>query len=318
MKQVYFHDNFALKHTVMNTNLKIKKVYLHLFLLISALIYSNGASAQVYKNLKLLKETEIKVYYSAGHEQRSKDIAILAKNAIEYHSKLLGFKPKVTLLVLTGEDWSKHTTFPVYGMAHYKNDQTLVVATSDNDFWKSFIPPLHQLPSPLAAKIKRTYRTNDVKLSMQPFFDLLALHELGHAFHMQGNLTMQRKWMGELFCNIFLHTYISENEPSLLPALEIFPEMVVAAGTAGYKFTALDEFENNYTELGKEHPKNYGWYQCRLHVAAKNIYNAGGKKVLVKLWKALRSTSAKMDDKQFALFLKRKVHKSVADVLVKW
>jgi len=302
----------------MKTELTFRNFYLQLVLLIGGIIYLNNASSQGYQNLEQLKGTEIQVYYSAGHEQRAKDIATRTQSAIKYNYTLLGFKPKVTLLILSPEDWSKHTTFPVYGMAHYKNDQTLVVATSDNDFWRSFIPPLHQLPSPLAEKIKRTYRTNDGKLSMQPFFDLLALHELSHAFHIQGGLTMQRKWMGELFCNIFLHTYISENEPSLLPALEIFPEMVVAAGAAGYKFTALDEFENNYTELGKEHPKNYGWYQCRLHVAAKNIYNSGGKKVLVKLWKALRSTSAKMDDKQFASFLKSKVHISLSDLMAKW
>ncbi len=153
---------------------------------------------------------------------------------------------------------------------------------------------------------------------MQPFFDLLALHELGHAFHIQGGLTMQRKWMGELFCNMLLHTYIADNEPDQLDALTLFPEMVVAAGTTGYKFTTLNEFEKNYTELGQKHPKNYGWYQCRLHVAAKNIYNAKGKKVLVKLWNTLRSTSDKMEDKQFASLLKRKVHRSVADVMLKW
>jgi hypothetical protein len=230
----------------------------------------------------------------------------------------LGFKPKVTLLILSLEDWSKHTSFPVYGMAHYKDDQTLVVATSDNNFWRSFIPPVDQLPSPLAAQIRKAYGTSDGKLSMQPFFGLLAIHELGHAFHIQGGLTMQRKWMGELFCNMLLHTYIADNEPDQLDALTLFPEMVVAAGTTGYKFTTLNEFEKNYTELGQKHPKNYGWYQCRLHVAAKNIYNAKGKKVLVKLWNTLRSTSDKMEDKQFASLLKRKVHRSVADVMLKW
>jgi hypothetical protein len=206
----------------------------------------------------------------------------------------------------------------IFCKALYKDDQTLVVATSDNNFWRSFIPPVDQLPSPLAAQIRKAYGTSDGKLSMQPFFDLLALHELGHAFHIQGGLTMQRKWMGELFCNMLLHTYIADNEPDQLDALTLFPEMVVAAGTTGYKFTTLNEFEKNYTELGQKHPKNYGWYQCRLHVAAKNIYNAKGKKVLVKLWNTLRSTSDKMEDKQFASLLKRKVHRSVADVMLKW
>lgn len=273
------------------------------------------AIAQQYDDLHSVKGIDTKIYYSTGHEQRAKDIAILTKNAIDYNYKLLGFKPKVTLLVLSPEDWSKHTSNPVYGMPHFKDDQTLVVASSDNDFWRSFTPPLEKLPALLAEQIKRAYRTIDGNLSMQPFFDLLALHELGHAFHIQGGLTMQRKWMGELFCNVLLHTYVSENEPAMLPALEILPEMVVSAGSSEYKHTSLEMFEKLYSNMD---PKNYGWYQFRLHVAAKNIYNRGGKEVLVKLWKALGSTSEKMNDKQFASFLKRKVHKSVADVFVKW
>ena len=94
--------------------------------------------------------------------------------------------------------------------------------------------------------------------------------------------------------------------------------MVVAAGSKGFSYTSLIELEVNYTLISQKHPKNYGWYQFRLHVAAKNIYNSGGKMVPVKLWNALRSTSAKMDDKQFASFLKSSVHPSVADVLLKW
>jgi hypothetical protein len=302
----------------MNTHLNFEKFYLHLCSLLAGIIYLNGASSQGFEDLKHLKSTDLEVHYSAGHEQRAKDIAIHTKNAIHYNYKLLGFKPKVTLLVLSPEDWSNHTFFPVYGMPHYKNDQTLIVASSDNDFWQSFMPPVEQLPPSLAEKIKTTYKTSDRNLSMQPFFDLLALHELGHAFHKQGGMTMQRNWMGELFCNIFLHTYIAENEPSLLPALEIFPEMVVAGGTKGFSYTSLNELEKNYALIGQKHQKNYGWYQCRLHVEAKNIYNSGGKKVLKNLWNALHSTFVEMNDKQFASFLKRKVHQSVSDVMLKW
>ncbi len=302
----------------MQTQLKFRISYLQLVLLVGGIIYLNDASSQGYFNFEQLKGTEAQVYYSAGQHQRATEVATRTQNAIDFNHKILGFKPKVTLLILNPEDWSKHTTFPVYGMPHYKNDQTLVVASSDNDFWRSFMPRIDQLPASLAAQIRKAYGTSDGKLSMQPFFDLLALHELGHAFHIQGGLTMQRKWMGELFCNILLHTYIAENNPGLFDALTVFPEMVVAAGTTGYKFTSLNEFENNYTELGQKHPKNYGWYQSRLHVAAKNIYDSGGKKAFVKLWKALRSTPDKMDDKQLSSLLKRKVHPSVADVMVKW
>ena len=223
----------------------------------------------------------------------------------------------MTLLILSKDDWSKHTSFPVYGMPHYNNDQTLIVASSDNEFWKSFIPPLDQVPASLAKEIRSAYG-KEGPVSMQPFFDLLALHELGHAFHIQSGLNMQRKWMGELFCNIFLHTYIAEKEPLLLPVLTTFPTMVVNSGVEGFSYTTLPDLEQHYELIGKSYPRNYGWYQSRWHLAARNIYDAGGQEVLKKLWHGLQEKTMYPDDAGFIKFLHSGVHSSVAVVVENW
>jgi ribosomal protein S19E (S16A) len=128
---------------------------------------------------------------------------------------------------------------------------------------------------------------------------------------------MHRYWMGELFVNIMLHTYVAEKRPELLPALEAFPNMVVGAGTAEYKYTSLEDFEKLYATLGMG-PKNYGWYQCKLHSAARDIYNAGGKEVMKKLWNALKEHQDQLTDPEFVNMLKTEVHPSVADVYLKW
>jgi len=273
------------------------------------------AKAQSYPDLAELKGYSITAYYSQGNEVRAKQIVKRSENTINYVKALVGFSPKVSLFILNPEHWKKYATFPVYGMPHYPDSQRLVIASEDNDFWKSFIPPLEQLPPDLTTKIKQAYTTAFGGLSMMAFFDLLALHELGHGFHAQGGLTMQRLWMQELFCNLMLHTYIAENEPAQLPALEVFPEMVVSAGTAGYTYTKLDAFEKQYDKMD---PKNYGWYQCRLHVASKNIYNGEGKKAFIKLWKGLKKNEAPLSDEQFARFLNKKVSKQVANVQMNW
>ena len=81
---------------------------------------------------------------------------------------------------------------------------------------KFYTPPaLNQLPPALSRQVQKVYKNSEDNLSMQDFLDLLALHELGPAFHTQGGLKMQRNWMGELFVNILLHAYIAENEPEL-------------------------------------------------------------------------------------------------------
>jgi len=128
---------------------------------------------------------------------------------------------------------------------------------------------------------------------------------------------MHRYWMGELFVNIMLHTYIAEKRTELLPALETFPQMVVGGSTADYQFTSLEDFEKLYTTMGMG-PKNYGWYQSKLHSAAKDIYNAAGRKVMSDLWKALKKHQEEMPDAEFANMLQSEVHPSVANVYLNW
>ena len=171
---------------------------------------------QSLEDLNHLEGDKTKTYYSNGSKEQAEIMAKRCDNVISFYKSLINFEPTVTLLVLSAVDWSKYTDFPVYGMPHYNDAKTLIVASEDNNFWKSFIPPLDQLPKELAQQISKTYSGKDNSLSMRGFFDLLAIHELGHAFHEQGGLTMQRKWMGELFANILLHTYIAEKEPELL------------------------------------------------------------------------------------------------------
>ncbi len=286
-------------------------------LIITANLLASTASAQ-YEKLVEIKGRSVNIFYSSGHGKRAAAIADRVDRAMAYYRDLLGFSPAVTLLVLTGEDWPHYTDFPVFGMPHYNGDKLLVVAATDNAFWKSFIPPMDQLPPALAEQIQKVYRDENDSLSMQAFFDLLALHELGHAFHFQAGLNMQRKWMGELYVNILLHTYVAEKEPEQLPALTLFPKMVINSGTKGYLFTSLKDVHEKYDEIGQRHPKNYGWYQSRWHAAAGKIYDAAGKYVGRKLWDSLKAHPAALSDDQLPDFMQQSVHPAVADMIRNW
>jgi len=281
--------------------------------------FSVTGYAQKYLDLTALDGYKTKVYFSTGNDVRAKTVAERMDRVLEYYNTLIAYEPEVTLLILNPVDWTKHTTFPVYGMPHYDDKRNLLImASENNEFWKGFIPPIEQLPKELADKISSTYVDENGNLTMQPFFDLLAIHEIGHAYHFQAGIIVQRMWMGELFCNILLHTYIAENEPEQLSALTVFPQMVIAGGKEEYKFTSLTDVEQRYEEIGQKYPKNYGWYQCRWHSAAGNIYDAGGADTFVKLWNAFSSQKEKLDDAKFAEFLSNEVHQSVADVMLKW
>lgn len=273
-----------------------------------------STNAQPCPDLNELSEFSVKAYYSPGNEERARIIVTRCAKTINYISRLVGFTPTVSLFILNPEHWKKYATFPVYGMPHYSNER-LIIASQNNDLWKSIFLPLDQLPKDLADKFTQVYKTGDGTLSMISFFDLLALHELGHGFHIQAGLEMHRLWMQELFCNLMLHTYIAENEPESLPELEVLPEAVVAVGTKGFEFTAMTDFEKMYSSMDF---KNFAWYQCKLQIAAKNIYNSGGEKIFIKLWQGLKEHKEEMTDAQFAEFLTDKVSSEIAKIQTDW
>ena len=299
--------NFDLKFNDM-------KSYFLFFGLLLSLCTSQG---QGYEKLIILQGKGLTTYFSKGHDQRAKQIATRVENVITYYNDLIKFKPSVTLLILSKADWSDYTKFPVYGMPHYTSSSTLIVAAEDNEYWRSFLSA-KDLPEETRSEVMKIYGLPDNSLSMQAFFDLLAIHELGHAFHSQGKLQMQRKWMGELFCNILLHTYIAEKEPDQLPALTLFPKIVVSGGIKNYKYTSLLELEENYSEIAQQHPQNYGWYQCRWHFAAATIYDTDGKVAFQRLWSTLKTEQETLNDTSLAVLLQAKVGKPVADVLLRW
>jgi hypothetical protein len=273
-----------------------------------------------YQQLDSLPGHHTRIYFSKGADIRANYIAGLVDSAYSYYTKLLNFSPEVELLVLSEADWKTYTNMPVVGMPHYDNtnNRKLVVAAGDNPLWRSFLPPLDRMDSVTAKRVREVYTMADGTLSMAAFFDLLAVHELAHAYHMQAGVKMQRQWMAELFVNMMLHNFVATYRPDLLPALTVFPQMVLGQGSAQYKFKQLHDIEDHYQEIGGKYPKNYGWFQCRWHIAAGEIYDKAGDKAAVRLWNILRQTKNKLDDAGLSSLLKKKVHKSVASVMDDW
>lgn len=261
--------------------------YRPLYLLLCVLVFPLSLFSQTYDSLSFLGGHKAKVYYSSEALERAKQIALRCDKVIDFFKTSLEVEPTVNILILSPAHWPKYCAKgAIYGMPHYTDNQTLVVASEDNPFWQSMVPPIDKLPKEMADNVAKTYSGKTGNLTMQPFFDLLAIHELGHAYHNQFKVKMQRKWMGELFPNILLHTYIAEKEPELLPALTLFPQIVIAGGTSSFPFITLSDFEEKYNEIAVKSPRNYGWYQCKLHAAAEKIYNEGGKNVTTQLWSA--------------------------------
>ncbi len=292
----------------------MKPFYSLIFLLTTII-----TSSQTFENLEKLDVAQ-KIYFSSGAKDRASKIGNNVAGAEEYFIKELKVKPDYTLLVLSESDWKKFAhPNAIYGIPHFLPDGRLIVAAHNNEFWNRNLPPLDKLPKEVADQVRAAYTDETGTVSLKAFFDLLAIHELGHAFQKASGMVNQRHWTSELLCNLLLHAYVAEKDPGLLPALTLFPEMTVNfMNPANFQFTSLRDFETHYDEIAQKHPDNYGWYQCRFHSAAAQIYNTAGVDAMKSFWNGLLTQKQRLDDPAFALFLSKEVHPALNEMVVNW
>jgi len=281
--------------------------------------FSDISAQESFDGLVRIQETSETAYASKGHEDFGKHIAGMIEEANRYMSALVGKSaPETTVLVLSQEDWGKFTNPQIiYGMPHYYGN-TLVVAAEDNDFWRANMPPLHALTPEQQEVFRKVYTNEAGELSARPFFDVLAIHELGHGWTGNHKIKRQRFWVEEVFCNVFLHTYIAEKRPELLAALELIPVLQATANRDNFKYTTLAQFEEGYWIIGRDAPVNYGWYQFRFHYAAKQVYDQAGFTALKNLWNFMAGLSEVVDEDTLVEGLQEKVHPAMADVYLNW
>jgi hypothetical protein len=258
------------------------------------------------------------VRHSPSVEAKARVMADRVASVLDLLGPRLGIRPEVIMLVPAPEDWADHTRLPIYGLPHILGGRTLVVAGEDNPFWRGQIPDPASVPDDVAAALRRVYDDGTSGVSAAPFFDLLAIHELGHAFINQAGVRTQRRWMDELLPNLILHAWVEDAAPELLPALTLLADLVVAAGPGNHPFTTLAEIDAHYARIARDHSENYAWYQVRLHQGARRIYEAAGAEVLDRLWAALRDNPDPLDDAALLALLDNRVHPAVGDFVRSW
>jgi hypothetical protein len=234
------------------------------------------------------------VRYSEGTLERAAASAEVAADAYDYFCNLFSqVAPDISLVVADESDWPDDG--PSFGMPFFSEERgerpgVLVMPAGSGDFWSSMARGIGDAPPQGYANLLATYPDGAGALDLQPFIDLLTLHELGHSFEVLGGLRVPTLWLGELFANLALHTFIASRRPASMATLETFSK--VGAGSEPLSarmrdegYSTLDEFEAHYP--GSEEPiswLNYVWFQCRWQRLAAQMFDADGEGALVRYW----------------------------------
>ncbi|MGC2485640.1 MAG: hypothetical protein WA359_05310 [Acidimicrobiales bacterium] len=234
------------------------------------------------------------VRYSEGALSRARTSADIAADAYGYFADLFtGVEPDIAVIVANEDDW--HSRQP-YGLPFFNDDDgqirpgIVVMPAGRGTFWIEMGEVLRETSPDQYVRLLATYPDGANGLDLQPFFDLVTIHELGHAFEVLGGLRLPTFWLGEIFANLALHTFIAMRRPESLNTLEVLaivgtqsPQLDDRIRAEGY--STLEELEAHYT--GGENPMgplNYVWYQYRWQRIAAQMFDAEGEDALIRFW----------------------------------
>jgi hypothetical protein len=254
----------------------------------------------VGSELSQLTGYPFEVRYSAGSLVRARAAADVAANAYVYFSRLFGgVEPDIAVIVAGEADWSGNGP---YGLPFFRDDAAeirpgiVLMPAGGGDFWQEIGQDIRDASPRGYAKLLATYPDGTGGLDLQPFFDLITIHELGHAFEVLGDLRLPTFWLSEIFVNLAMHAFVATQLRASLPTLEVLPTVgarsrKLAARMRAEGFSTLEQLQAHYTGGDDSmDPLNYVWYQHRwLRLAAK-MFEADGEDGLVRFWRCFHST----------------------------
>jgi hypothetical protein len=234
------------------------------------------------------------VRYSEGSMVRARVSAEITADAYDYFSPLFsGVLPDIAIIVADKVDWESRQP---YGLPFFNNDEgqirpgIVVMPAGSGDFWVAMGEDLLDASPNGYARLLATYPDGAGGLDLQPFFDLVTIHELGHAFEVLGDLKLPTFWLGEIFANLALHAFVATRQPESLNTLEVLsivgsqsPLLDARIRASGYR--TLEDLEAHYT--GGDNPMsplNYVWYQYRWQRLAAEMFDVDGEDGMVRFW----------------------------------
>jgi hypothetical protein len=265
------------------------------------------------------------VRYSAGSLVRARAAADVAADAYLYLSRLLSnLEPDIAIIVADQRDWNSRQP---YGLPFFNDDAgqirpgILVMPAGRGDFWTGIGEDIREASPHGYSKLLATYSDGAGGLDLQSFFDLVTIHELGHAFEVLGGLDLPTFWLGEIFANLALHAFVATMRPGSLNTLEVLPTVGansrhLAARMRAEGYSTLEELEAHYT--GGDHPmspQNYVWYQYRWLRLAARMFETDGEDGLVRFWECFQGTVHVRSGEATAASLAPLLTREVSDTL---
>ena len=294
------------------------------FLLFTFLLSFFAAKAQKswpdadrHKGLELLEhQGNLSVLVSENAKSDSISLHYL-REAKNYFDSIFGLDFPVAVLFISNEAWNDHAYYPPPGMPQawagnifLGSGKSVVALQAEQE--------LQQLPSD---ELKRLSAHFGEPLDMDLFYrHNIAIHELGHLYHLYEATKSQRKWLQEVFATYAAQAYLLKFQPDLAAATRVYAEIGSELHFENIKHHSLEKFEELYLPgLG---PQNYEWFQFQLFQKALRLNEKFGTEGLVKLRNILVATDMEthpeLSDSEFYKLAETQLGREMAEILFEW
>jgi hypothetical protein len=190
----------------------------------------------------------------------------------------------------------------------YYSAGNLFLAGEPSDLTARLDEVTSSAPAAAARELDQVYGSGADRL--EPFADMLVVHELAHAFHDGVPFVFPRSWLTELFADMALYAFVVAEEPDRQLQFETLPRVALEYTLLEPVARDLRYFEAFYPYI---EPLTYVWYQFRFTMMAKSIIDGEGPDVLRRLWDAFAFT-----DERLSGLLGGRVHSEAGQWLASW
>jgi len=253
----------------------------------------------VGSELAYLSGYPFEVRYSDGAVSRATAVADVAAAAYSYFNRrFTGVAPDIAVIVANEGDWFGSGP---YGLPFFNDDPgqlrpgVIAMPSGGGDFWMAIVQDLRDAAPRGYLKLCAAYPDGAGGVDLQPFFDLVVIHELGHAFETLGDLRLPTFWLSEIFVNLAMHAFVATQSPERLPVLETLP--TVGAGSRNLAtrmraqgYSTLEDLQAHYADSDEPmDPLNYVWFQHRWLRLAADMFGTDGEESLVRFWECFHA-----------------------------
>ncbi len=222
--------------------------------------------------LHRVQSDPVTLHFSPGYAKRAQTLGKLVSEAHFFLAEWLDVEARTTVSLLRRESWRRVRRAP-YGYPHSTPDKSTLFAPAH--YPQRLISRQRVLFEQATPVLQQKICEDRHKIddAIKQFFDLVAIHELGHLFIHHLQLQLGTRWLTELIANLFATAFFVEVRPDLALTWLAWSELQVELDVS---YRSLEAYETGYTSLDFA---NSNYYQGRFNQKALLLWQTHGREL---------------------------------------